>query len=86
VAAGVIDALSIFYTLMGVSLFVPMLAGLAGRRATTRDAMAAIVAGVAIVGGLRLLQGGRPVAGFTPAMLGLAGAVVAFLASRMVRQ
>ena len=86
VAAGVIDALSIFYTIMGVSLFVPIVAGLFSRRATTTDAMAAILAGVAIVGGLRLWNGGKPVAGLTPAMAGLAGATVAFLVAQTVRR
>src|SRR5262249_4031674 len=61
VAAGVIDALSIFYTIMGVSLFVPIVAGLFVRRTTTPDALAAILTGVAIVGGLRIWHGGKPV-------------------------
>jgi SSS family solute:Na+ symporter len=86
VAAGVIDVLSIFYTIMGVSLFVPIVAGLFTRRATTTDAMAAIVAGVAIVGGLRLWNGGKPIGGFTPAMAGLAGAAVAFLVAQTLRR
>lgn len=45
----VIGALSIFYTLLGVSLFVPVLAGLYVRRAGTPEALAAIVAGVSFV-------------------------------------
>jgi SSS family solute:Na+ symporter len=86
VAAGVIDALSIFYTIMGVSLFVPVVAGLFSRRATTTDAMSAIVSGVAIVGGLRLFNGGKAVGGFTPAMAGLAGAAIAFLVVQTIRR
>jgi SSS family solute:Na+ symporter len=42
----VVDALSIFYTLLGASLFVPVLCGLFVRRARTREAIAAIIAGV----------------------------------------
>lgn len=79
VAAGVVSALSIFYTIMGVSLFVPIVGGLASPRVTSADAMAAIVAGMAVVGGWRVALGGRPVHGVTPAMGGLAAAVVAFL-------
>jgi SSS family solute:Na+ symporter len=86
VAAGVIDALSIFYTIMGVSLFVPIVAGLATTRATTVDALAAIIAGIAIVGGLRVWNGGKPVGGWTPAMAGLAGAIVAYFVVQLVRR
>jgi SSS family solute:Na+ symporter len=86
VAAGVIDVLSVFYTIMGVSLFVPVVAGLLTRRAGTPDALAAMAAGVAIVGGMRLFAGGRPVAGFTPAMAGLAGAAVAFFVAQAIRR
>jgi SSS family solute:Na+ symporter len=45
----VISALSIFYTLLGVSLFVPVVAGLYVRAAGTPEAVAAIVAGVSFV-------------------------------------
>jgi len=79
VAAGVVSALSIFYTIMGVSLFVPIVAGLYVRRATSTDALAAIVAGIGIVGGWRILFNGAAIGGVTPAMGGLAGAIVAFV-------
>jgi hypothetical protein len=48
--------------------------------------MAAIVAGVTIVGGLRLWNGGKPIGGFTPAMAGLAGAALAFLIASTFRR
>ncbi len=86
VAAGVISALSIFYTIMGVSLFVPIVAGLFSQRAATADALAAIITGVAIVGGLRLFHDGSPIAGMTPAMAGLVGALVAFVITQLVRR
>ena len=79
VAAGVVSALSIFYTIMGVSLFVPIVAGLYVARATSIDALAAIVAGIGIVGGWRIFLNGAAINGVTPAMGGLAGAIVAFL-------
>ena len=47
VSTSVIGALGIFYTLLGVSLFVPIVAGLYMRaRRRRREALAAIAAGV----------------------------------------
>lgn len=86
VAAGVVSALSIFYTIMGVSLFVPIVAGLYNRRATSVDALAAIVAGIGIVGGWRIFFNGATIGGVTPAMGGLAGAIAAFLIVHMFRR
>jgi SSS family solute:Na+ symporter len=45
----VIGALSVFYTLLGVSLFVPLVAGLHSRRPGPPEALAAIGVGVAVV-------------------------------------
>ncbi len=45
----VIGALSVFYTLLGVSLFVPLVAGLHSRRPGPPEEMAAIGVGVAVV-------------------------------------
>jgi SSS family solute:Na+ symporter len=85
-AAGVVSALSIFYTIMGVSLFVPILAGLFSRRAATADALAAIVAGIAIVGGLKLWPTALSIASVTPAMAGLAGSITAFFVVQLIRR
>jgi SSS family solute:Na+ symporter len=58
----VIGALSIFYTLLGVSLFVPVMAGLYVNRVGTAEAMAAIVGGVSFVLAVQLSgQAGRAV-------------------------
>jgi SSS family solute:Na+ symporter len=72
-------ALSIFYTLLGVSLFVPIMAGLYIRRTRALDALAAIAGGVAAVVAAQLWNGGQPIGGFTPAMCGLICAALAFL-------
>ena len=85
-AAGVVSALSIFYTIMGVSLFVPIVAGLTSGRAATPDALAAIITGISIVGGLRLLHDGLPIGGITPAMAGLAGSIIAFFVAQLCRR
>jgi SSS family solute:Na+ symporter len=79
IAEDVIDALTIFYTLMAVGLFVPILTGLFTRRPSPAGALAAILAGVVIVSGLQLFHAGAGVAGFTPAMLGLIGALGAYV-------
>lgn len=78
-AASVITALSIFYTLMSVGLFVPIVGGLLVKRAGSRDALGAIVAGVGTVVVRQLAYGGAPFHGMTPAMAGLAAAAVAFV-------
>ena len=45
----VIGALAIFYSLLGVSLFVPIVGGLYVRRAGTPEALASVAAGIATV-------------------------------------
>ncbi|MEN9507973.1 MAG: hypothetical protein RLZZ621_536 [Gemmatimonadota bacterium] len=86
VAGGVVSALSIFYTIMGVSLFVPMIAGLFHPKASSVDAMAAIITGIVIVGGWRVFLAGKPIGGVTPAMGGLAGAIIVFLIVYLIRR
>jgi SSS family solute:Na+ symporter len=78
VLGSVVDALTIFYTLLGVSLFVPIVAGLYSRRTSSRDALAAIVAGVAAMLVVQLVTGGRGWRLVTPAFAGIAAAVVAW--------
>jgi solute:Na+ symporter, SSS family len=80
VAANVITALSIFYTLMSVGLFVPIVGGLYVRRAGSREVMGAIVAGVVTVSLWQLIFSGTLFLGLTSAMAGLAAAGVAFVA------
>ena len=81
-ASDVIDALSIFYTLMAVSLFVPILAGLFTRRPRPTAALAAIVCGVIVVVAVQFGVGPAGIKGFTPAMLGLVGAFGAYVVVR----
>jgi SSS family solute:Na+ symporter len=80
----IVDALSLFYVLVGVSLFVPVLAGLWSRRARASDALAAIAGGVVTAVAAQLWNGGQPIGAFTPAMCGLAAAALAFVAAAMV--
>ena len=83
VSASVIGVLTIFYTLLGVSLFVPIVAGLYVRRTDAVDALVAIVGGV---GGMLVVQFGTAGRGwgmFTPASVGLLTAFAAWLVSQI---
>jgi SSS family solute:Na+ symporter len=75
----VVNALTIFYTLLGVSLFVPILAGLYLPAATTIEAMASIACGTTVVVAVHAATLGQGVAGLTPAFIGILSAVVGFL-------
>jgi SSS family solute:Na+ symporter len=86
VAQDVVDALGIFYTLLGVSLFVPVIAGLYGRRADAWSALAAIAGGVAVVAGLQIFRKGASVGVFTPAMLGIGAAAAAYGAVSFLKE
>ncbi len=85
-AASVITALSIFYTLMSVGLFVPIIAGLYVRRAGSREAMGAILAGVGTVAVRQFGFGGAAMYGMTPAMAGLLAAAMAFAVLLLMRR
>ncbi len=54
VLPSVIGSLSVFYSLLGVSLFVPVVIGLQSRRIGTAEALAAIAGGVAMLIATRL--------------------------------
>lgn len=82
----VIGALSIFYTLLGVSLFVPVIAGLYVKRASTAEALAAVVGGVSFVLAVQLSgQAGRAV-WTNPNVGGLTAAALAFGTVMMLRR
>ncbi|MEJ2481761.1 MAG: sodium:solute symporter family protein [Gemmatimonadota bacterium] len=73
----VIGALAVFYTLLSVSLFVPLIAGLCSRRPGSTAALAAITAGVLTVIGARIA--GIPASGLaSPYVAGLAASAVAY--------
>ena len=73
----VIGALAVFYTLLSVSLFVPLVAGLYSKRPGSSEAIAAILAGVAAV--VAANAAGVPGSGLTsPYVIGLAVSSLAF--------
>ncbi|HVL69556.1 MAG TPA: sodium:solute symporter family protein [Vicinamibacterales bacterium] len=86
VLESVITALTIFYTLLSVSLFVPVVAGLYSRRPGVPEALSAIFTGVGVVLALQLLRGGRGVAGLTPPLLALLLAALAYAVVALMRR
>jgi SSS family solute:Na+ symporter len=83
VSKTIVDALSIFYTMIAVSLFVPVIAGLYLRRPRAVDALAAIAGGVVVVAVLQFGNDGQPLGLVTPAMAGLGAAAAAFFVARV---
>jgi SSS family solute:Na+ symporter len=82
--ADVIESLTIFYTLLGVSLFVPIVAGLYVPRTSSAGALASIVAGVGGMLVVHALTGGRGWSMMTPALGGLLAAVAVWVISLAV--
>ena len=74
----VVDALRIFYTLLTVSFFVPILAGLYAPHASTLEAGTSIACGIIAAVATQLLTAGRGIAGLTPDVLGVAAALAGF--------
>ena len=83
-STSIVTALAIFYELLAVSLFVPLIVGLYTRKIRTREALASIVAGVGALSLVRLIAGPGGMLGLTPAMwgLGAAGLAAAFVVAR----
>ena len=84
VAPSVIGALTIFYTLLSVCLFVPIVAGLFLPRIGTREAMASIAAGVPLTLVLHFATGGRGLGPLPPALAGIGAAVLAAVVVALV--
>jgi SSS family solute:Na+ symporter len=77
VLQSVIGAIVIFYSLLVVTLFVPIIGGLYTKRAGPTAALAAIVAGVMTMLALQFAAPGRP-RWLDPATAGIVAAAVAF--------
>ncbi len=79
----IISALSIFYGLVTVSLFVPVVAGLYSRRPDAGTAVTAISASVTVTASLHLATGGAGMWGIPPVPAGLLVSVALFLAGSL---
>jgi SSS family solute:Na+ symporter len=75
----VVDALTIFYTLLTVVLFVPIVGGLFVARTDRRAALASIALGVVAMLASQAATGGRGWSFVTPALAGLLAAIAAWL-------
>lgn len=80
------SALTIFYSILGVSLFVPVVAGLCSRRPGSREALAAVGAGVAALLAAQAAGDHAPWASLPPTAWGLLAAAVGFGAAFAVRR
>ena len=80
-SASIVTLLTIFYTLLTVSLFVPIVAGLTVPSTTARDALASIFAGVSGMLIIQFATHGRGWGLVTPALGGLIAAVAAWAIS-----
>jgi SSS family solute:Na+ symporter len=81
----VIDALTVFYGLLTVVLFVPIVAALWLRRTEGPAALASVLAGLTVLVVVHVHTGGAGIGGWRPETLGLctaAGAFAVVLAAR----
>jgi len=78
VIPSVIASLSAFYAVLGVSLFVPVVAGLHSRRPGVPEALAAIAAGVSMLFAARFAALARVSPLLDPTLLGIIASAVAF--------
>jgi SSS family solute:Na+ symporter len=86
ITKSVADALSFFYTLLSVSLFVPIVGGLFWRSLGARQALTAMVVGVLVAAAVQFGFASQLPPEVTPAMVGIAASVsAAIAASRPVR-
>jgi SSS family solute:Na+ symporter len=79
----VITALTIFYSMLVVTLFVPVVGGLYVTRARERDALAAVAAGVLTLLGLRI--GSTTALPIDPVLGGIAAGAVTFAGMMILR-
>jgi len=82
----VVDALKIFYSLLTVALFVPLVAGLSWSRATSRAAMASIMVATPLSLGVHMLTAGHGVDGVPPVVLGLLASAATFAAAALLEK
>jgi solute:Na+ symporter, SSS family len=80
----IIGALVVFYSLLVVTLFVPVLGGLYTRRAGSREALAAIAAGVVTLLVVRFWVARNP--WLDPALAGIVAAAAAFTGLLLMRR
>jgi len=79
----IIDALYVFYSIVGATLLVPVVGGLFVKKAVTRDALSAIFVGMAAL--LTMQYGTDRIGWQNPNLWGLIGSAAGFFASYLLR-
>lgn len=82
----IVSALSIFYSLLSVSLFLPVIGALHSRRAQAPEAIAAIASGVPALLAVHLMTGGVGYGIWNPTLVGLVVSGVGFVLVLIVRR
>lgn len=82
----VTDALGIFYSLLGVSLFVPVIGGLFSTRARSAEALASIAAGIITRLSIVSVTGGRGFGWIDPTLAGIAAGTAVFALGLLIRR
>ena len=77
-------AVAVFYAILTVTLFVPVIGGLYVPRAGHRAGLAAVAAGLPVLLGVHLLTGGHGYGIVSPALAGVLASAAAFGAARMI--
>jgi SSS family solute:Na+ symporter len=83
--SAIVQAMTVFYSLLGVSLFVPVLGGLFTRRAGSAEALGSIAAGVLTLLVVRFFVAGRA-PWLDPTLTGLVAAALVYFAILVVRR
>jgi SSS family solute:Na+ symporter len=82
----ILDALSVFYSLLTVVLFVPVIAGLYARNTTRAEGLASVLAGVPILAAVHGLTAGAGYGVVTPTLAGVLAGAGAFGIVRALRR
>ena len=78
VSQSIIDSLKVFYSLMALSLFVPVIAGLYSRRGGAPEVFASVGAGIGVMLAVSIATDNAGFGIFTPNMAGLIAAALGF--------
>ena len=78
-------AVSVFYAILTVTLFVPVVGGLYIHDAGRREGLASIIAGVSVLAVTHFLTEGRGYGVLSPSLSGVIASAVAFGAARVWR-
>ncbi len=86
VLESVVASLTVFYSILSVSLFVPVVAGVFVRRGGVTEALCAIGAGLAALGTVRLASPSEAAAWLDPMVVGLVVSALVFALLAFVRR